>query len=1086
MKPKFKKMASISIAGSMFVMCLSPTYYANLDIEKLLTNSKMLKILSTEEIEKINKGISLLEQTVSIYDQDLKELFNIIEGSKLVNFEAENNLLTQNEEKLKKAISIISADRLLSIIPDLNSTQVTESLSEIVLEKGAVTTLPIILAEASTSTYSKEKVLVFVSEITKIKQQLKSPEMTKDTVKSLISEHANELINGAKIYVQSENMVNKTIENGKNTNISDNTKDVITSTFAFSIENISKNNGVSVNINDPKTHSVNDKESKVILVDAPPVSLGGNQIYSGGLINNGSGGSSTSGGSETFNNPSNASQEKKPSIELDKEVFEQAVKIWKKYNPEGVSEGPIFDQAIDQMLLVVSEHLVDAVKEYTIALKKLEEQDLRDQQSLQNESPKEETQVPIETLDTPKEETQVPIETLDTPIEETAFYKEFMAIKSKFNKISQKTPEEKQREEKKQKEKEQEKIDKMTPAERMKFNRDKAVKEGIQTNQVKKVSEPSLLSFFSVKNGIVKYKEKLYTGLRHGLQYKDGKLRSDNNYEEGILYDKHTKTPFSGEMDGLHFKEGKVFNGEDNKGLRYKDGKPFTGVAKDPHIIETRSFERNKIIDIEKTYEDGKRIKNGKTVNGYQDDGKFYKDGLLANGKIGFSQYFYVNGEVVDISNKKVIGIVKIGNDERYYRNGKAYNGFVKDVEDKKDVEVLYEYGKKYNCIKEGIMYENGRPLSSKGDEEYYYEDGKLRYNKNDFTGTHNELVYNNGELINGINQKNGLHYIEGKIADGFVNDVMYDKGNIVNGVHTDGVKYINGKVISNVIKDGILYILGKPANGNYYGVDYINGQPDDGNPPSVPPVIGESGGPILPPSFDKEIFNTTEDKQQDQEKIKYVKNKIKDTFLEALSIAYQTSVKPVIDGSGGPILPPSFDKETSAFNITEDKQQDPEKIKYVKNKIKGIFLESLSIACQTSDNEKILSNIKKIYALNEAHTKDQVLKFLNDARDVHLYNMENYAPYLVASSLAKDISSDKDKKECILAYLYCKYSIYPDFYKDKKNVEYIAETIIRLGKQLYKDKYVKRENIFDSIIYKDTINNTLNEDLIHEILATL
>ena len=188
--------------------------------------------------------------------------------------------------------------------------------------------------------------------------------------------------------------------------------------------------------------------------------------------------------------------------------------------------------------------------------------------------------------------------------------------------------------------------------------------------------------------------------------FKDGKKYTgkavDGNGEMQFFNGKYA----SRYIDNIYYKDGKLANWWCDDGVAwyfFKDGKKFTGHGVDGN---------------------GERyFVEGKYANGIY-EGKLYKDGVEAKGKV------YVNGIFYDENTKpanwwyddgtawyffqegkKYTGLAKDGNGERYFANGKYANGYYEGT--------YYNEGEKFN-LPETVRLTNGIRAFKFSDDKFY------------------------------------------------------------------------------------------------------------------------------------------------------------------------------------------------------------------------------------------------------------------------------------------------------------------------------------------------------------------------------
>ena len=193
-------------------------------------------------------------------------------------------------------------------------------------------------------------------------------------------------------------------------------------------------------------------------------------------------------------------------------------------------------------------------------------------------------------------------------------------------------------------------------------------------------------------------------------------------------------------------------------GVYYKDGKVSSG-----------------------TFEDIMYDSKGKPLTGKGKDGKYYKEGVLANGQITVKEtrtqwnsktrkyenvvvkvtYMCVNGE-------KLTGVCE--EDGKYYKNGKVSAGVVTNDEGK---EIRYNNkGEKLTGEYKGLYYEEGELFSglrgacSEKEVDRYYEAGKPLEGEHEITdedGNKDTFFFKKGVKFTGYDSKTKKHYVDGK-----------------------------------------------------------------------------------------------------------------------------------------------------------------------------------------------------------------------------------------------------------------------------------------------------------------------------------
>ena len=247
--------------------------------------------------------------------------------------------------------------------------------------------------------------------------------------------------------------------------------------------------------------------------------------------------------------------------------------------------------------------------------------------------------------------------------------------------------------------------------------------------------------------------------------FKDGKKLTgkavDGNGEMQFFNGKYA----SRYIDNIYYKDGKLANWWCDDGVAwyfFKDGKKFTGHGVDGN---------------------GERyFVEGKYANGIY-EGKLYKDGVEAKGKVyvngifydentkpanwwyddGTAWYFFQNG-------KKYTGLAKDGNGERYFVDGKYANGIYNDK--------LYKDGTESegNVYVNGLFYGKDKKLAN-----WWYDDGTAWY------------FFQEGKKYTGLAKDgNGERYFaNGKYANGYYEGTYYNEGEKFNLPET--VRLTNG-----------------------------------------------------------------------------------------------------------------------------------------------------------------------------------------------------------------------------------------------------------------------------------------------------
>ena len=229
--------------------------------------------------------------------------------------------------------------------------------------------------------------------------------------------------------------------------------------------------------------------------------------------------------------------------------------------------------------------------------------------------------------------------------------------------------------------------------------------------------------------------------------FKDGKKLTgkavDGNGEMYFSNGKYANTY----VDGIFCYEGKPTNGwfdDGNAWYFFKDGKKYTGKAVDGNG-EMQFF-------------------NGKYASRYIDN-IYYKDGKLANWWCddGVAWYFFKDG-------KKFTGHGVDGNGERYFVEGKYANGIYEGKLYKDGVEakgkvyvngIFYDENTKpanwwYDDGTAWYFFQNGKKytgLAKDGNGERYFVDGKYA------NGIYNDKLYKDGTESEGNVYVNGLFY---------------------------------------------------------------------------------------------------------------------------------------------------------------------------------------------------------------------------------------------------------------------------------------------------------------------------------------
>ena len=287
--------------------------------------------------------------------------------------------------------------------------------------------------------------------------------------------------------------------------------------------------------------------------------------------------------------------------------------------------------------------------------------------------------------------------------------------------------------------------------------------------------------------------------------FKDGKKLTgkavDGNGEMYFSNGKYANTY----VDGIFCYEGKPTNGwfdDGNAWYFFKDGKKYTGKAVDGNG-EMQFF-------------------NGKYASRYIDN-IYYKDGKLANWWCddGVAWYFFKDG-------KKFTGHGVDGNGERYFVEGKYANGIYEGKLYKDGVEAK---GKVYV---NGIFYdENTKPANwwyDDGTAWYFFQNGK-KYTGLAKDGN-GERYFVDGKYANGI--YNDKLYKDGTESEGnvYVNGLFYGKDKkLANWWYDDGTAWYffqEGKKYTGLAKDGNgerYFANGKYANGYYEGTYYNEGE---------------------------------------------------------------------------------------------------------------------------------------------------------------------------------------------------------------------------------------------------------------------
>ncbi len=270
--------------------------------------------------------------------------------------------------------------------------------------------------------------------------------------------------------------------------------------------------------------------------------------------------------------------------------------------------------------------------------------------------------------------------------------------------------------------------------------------------------------------------------------------------------------------------EGNLFTGFDENAKFYIDGLLYSGMRVFDTVLS--KVENGVVTPFTGVYENI-RYSNGQAFSGIYDDTKLYSAGSLFTGVYTDNKYyeFGVTFNGVHSDGKVYVdGLLYTGTkDGREYTDGSLFTGV---KEDKLYMNgVLYtgnhtdskEYlnGTLFSGTKNGKEYLDGSLFTGEKENKYYVL-GEV------FSGNADGKEYSLGGLFTGT--KNGMEYVDGSLFSGVKDGKLYSNGIVFSGVHTDTKIYENGKLVSD-LKDGKVYINGVTFNGVYSdGKYYENG----------------------------------------------------------------------------------------------------------------------------------------------------------------------------------------------------------------------------------------------------------------------
>ncbi|MFJ8261861.1 immunoglobulin-like domain-containing protein [Rummeliibacillus sp. NPDC094406] len=170
-----------------------------------------------------------------------------------------------------------------------------------------------------------------------------------------------------------------------------------------------------------------------------------------------------------------------------------------------------------------------------------------------------------------------------------------------------------------------------------------------------------LIAGFKTYQSVLYKNGKKFTGVYKGKYYKCGTLFTGvvtkTYYKKGV---KATAT-----VKGVYYKQGKPFTGDKHQ-VFYKNGKPFTGEQHHKFYKNGKPFtgEHHHVF-----------FENGKKVNCTMPNGKYYINGVPANGiyEINGVKVEYKNGKVVTDKTSPVISLEKGAKSVYKIKNGEVF-----------------------------------------------------------------------------------------------------------------------------------------------------------------------------------------------------------------------------------------------------------------------------------------------------------------------------------------------------------------------------------------------------------------------------
>ena len=355
-------------------------------------------------------------------------------------------------------------------------------------------------------------------------------------------------------------------------------------------------------------------------------------------------------------------------------------------------------------------------------------------------------------------------------------------------------------------------------------------------------------------DGLLKYFSKGDIAYTSGL-YKqaDGSVKvvADGKFANGYI--PNNKLAHENiNVDNILFANGLVVNNievvdpKDNLVKLFIAGQPAKGFVGEYYYF-------NGQIAPDGVYE-GRLILSGKIANNVEYKGKYYVDGLAADGLVDDS--LYENGK---LSQGEAIYDKNSSSYDIWDYDYASYIDYANYCSDTETVLVFKDGKKLTGPASDGCMFENGQMLADGWYSVNFIEPDSYQFNRDETEGQ----LYLNGKVVpdgsytvtrnadgtySVVADVNGKIVIGGKIADGLIGDNNYIDGSLIVNVDANGIFSIP-EGISNytLMKDGNLlsnrmYTVTQNVNGTYSvaedanGKLYLNGKVlPDGNYDVVP-----------------------------------------------------------------------------------------------------------------------------------------------------------------------------------------------------------------------------------------------------------